>query len=1508
MTRADRRKFRTLALGVGTAATLLAITVVVVVSAVGSRAGTLVSSTGCSNTRASNLRFDPITGAEGTSVYITGSNFADVTDITFNGKSVNSFSIVSATEITTAVPGGASSGPIAIVSNATPITSDTCFTTTSPAVTSFSPTSGAAGTVLTITGTNFTGATAVRFNGSPATPTSVSATSITVTVPANAVTGLVSVETPVSTGVATRTFSVSSAAITEFSPALGAAGTVVTITGANLSGAMAVRFGTTPAATFTNVSATTVRATVPANVTSGPISIKTAAGTATASAGFAAPPSITSFSPATAAPGSTVTLTGTNLSSVTSVGFTGTTAEPTFTIDSPTQITTTVPTDATTGQLSVRGTAFAISATPLTISPSISSIWPTNGLAGTVVTITGFNLSKLNAVIFNGIPAQFQTVSYTQVTATVPTGSTAGAVRVLSAAGDANSPVAFGPQTVPALPTDSGGPISVPTPSSGSGSTTTTTPTTSAPTATTTPATTTPSTTSAPATTATATEPTTTTPTTAAPASTAPSTTSAATTTTAPTAAAAPTTLSAARIALSNQVGTSTTDTSGVLTWNGTADATFGKLRIPVSLRYTSETNWTLTANNATASFAIRSVTLSIGSITGTVTATPSSTVWDLRGKLASAASIIGDSGATANGRLALLAGGTVRIQPSCPRVAETTSVCPANDTASMFLALQADGTGTGSGFYANLGSGIPAQPSGAYSAAANLATGAFVMLGTFDATSTANLVSETIVMSSLTLKVAANDPTFAALPGDITIDSGSANGGFDVLVSGRGRVSVPMIGSFAITKLSIAYADGGTVTVGTLSNKADLGGARMGSIAYFGAQQDTAAKVLGTMVRVPARTFMFAGSLPTPRWIHENLGVPKDNFGAYATYTTNGLLKITAVIPASLKLPPIPRVKTTISAFTLTAIVDFEPNVGSEFGFQIAANGSMTINDNNPVEFVLAAKYLSTCTSAGPAIGPQQVGVPAPTVCYTEKSPEFTASISAAGANGGAVWPNVFGITGLSLNTVAIQIGLTPSVFPYVSIGLAGDGTIPGKLREYMGIDSNANIPVSFVMNLSSVRPCLSVTVGDPNSSTPIAAFPPKSQAVTVTLLSLLVSPLGCSVGIFDVPAGLQIRAKTKVMATTVDLFGAYDPNPGGPPGLPKTPQLRAWLTVDNPTSDQSFRIDGQLRFFAAAGGWNPAPRVEIAGGIKVGGAARINVFGSCTVLIGCSATGSGNVSLNGFGLEMTVTVKNLLTSLMAFEASGSLRVAGAQVTVSGSAQPATNSYSFSGSGTFPSGSPLRSFDVELASLFNPPKVENGSPVYVPPTFRARFRAAGSLGGRFTAVSGSSSEFTTGWVNLIPNLSDLTLVISPNLDLGLVSVPVTLGFVVCLTGSCAGRVTPRFNFTSTFKGLPFHIPDTDLGNDWGFNASTSAYFSGSDQVGNRNAGLRGSFSGDVTLGISSSAGLTVGSNVKVTVYVGAGGWDKIGSRGTDMDISGANFRFCYSRRVAGKNFKICIP
>jgi hypothetical protein len=65
-----------------------------------------------------------------------------------------------------------------------------------PTITSFSPKSGPVGKVVTIKGTNLTGATKVTFNGKAATITSDTATKIKVKVPASATTGKIQVTTP----------------------------------------------------------------------------------------------------------------------------------------------------------------------------------------------------------------------------------------------------------------------------------------------------------------------------------------------------------------------------------------------------------------------------------------------------------------------------------------------------------------------------------------------------------------------------------------------------------------------------------------------------------------------------------------------------------------------------------------------------------------------------------------------------------------------------------------------------------------------------------------------------------------------------------------------------------------------------------------------------------------------------------------------------------------------------------------------------------------------------------------------------------------------------------------------------------------------------------------------------------------------------------------------------------------------------------------------------------------
>jgi hypothetical protein len=160
---------------------------------------------------------------------------------------------------------------------------------TVPAVTSFSPSSGSAGTPVTVTGTSFLGATAVAFGGVVGTFAVQSATSLQATVPVGARTGPISVTNGSGTGRSASSFTVIPApTISSFTPMSGPVGTIVTVTGTVFTGATAARFNGV-SASFTVDSATRITATVPAGATTGPVSVTTPGGTATSAESFTVP-------------------------------------------------------------------------------------------------------------------------------------------------------------------------------------------------------------------------------------------------------------------------------------------------------------------------------------------------------------------------------------------------------------------------------------------------------------------------------------------------------------------------------------------------------------------------------------------------------------------------------------------------------------------------------------------------------------------------------------------------------------------------------------------------------------------------------------------------------------------------------------------------------------------------------------------------------------------------------------------------------------------------------------------------------------------------------------------------------------------------------------------------------------------------------------------------------------------------------------------------------------------
>ncbi|MFL5952559.1 MAG: IPT/TIG domain-containing protein [Gaiellaceae bacterium] len=168
---------------------------------------------GCSTVAAAPVvsTFTPGSGAPGTTVTVTGSGFSGASAVTFNGVA-STFSVGPDTQLTATVPASATTGPIAVTTAGLTGTTSTAFTVTAapakPSIASFSPTSGKAGTVVTISGSGFTGVTAVAFSGTGASYTVVSETTISATVPRGAKSGPISVTNQGGTATSSQSFQV----------------------------------------------------------------------------------------------------------------------------------------------------------------------------------------------------------------------------------------------------------------------------------------------------------------------------------------------------------------------------------------------------------------------------------------------------------------------------------------------------------------------------------------------------------------------------------------------------------------------------------------------------------------------------------------------------------------------------------------------------------------------------------------------------------------------------------------------------------------------------------------------------------------------------------------------------------------------------------------------------------------------------------------------------------------------------------------------------------------------------------------------------------------------------------------------------------------------------------------------------------------------------------------------------------------------------------------------------
>jgi YD repeat-containing protein len=173
------------------------------------------------------------------------------------------------------------------------------------AVSEFTPNKGPVGTTLTVNGTGFSATSSqdhVVFGCGTSctvegTITSATTTQLVTTVPGTAVTGTFTVTSPNGSAGSGGPFTITvsdAPTITGSTPSSGLAGTSVTISGTNFDPLLAnnrVRFNASSPTYVTAVTPTSITTSVPTATASGPISVATPAGTAVSTMDFIIPPS-----------------------------------------------------------------------------------------------------------------------------------------------------------------------------------------------------------------------------------------------------------------------------------------------------------------------------------------------------------------------------------------------------------------------------------------------------------------------------------------------------------------------------------------------------------------------------------------------------------------------------------------------------------------------------------------------------------------------------------------------------------------------------------------------------------------------------------------------------------------------------------------------------------------------------------------------------------------------------------------------------------------------------------------------------------------------------------------------------------------------------------------------------------------------------------------------------------------------------------------------------------------
>ncbi|AUH41179.1 IPT/TIG domain-containing protein [Streptomyces sp. CMB-StM0423] len=322
-----------------------------------------------------------------------------------------------------------------------------------PVISALNPTQGpaAGGNQVTISGSAFTGATAVRFGTNSATFGVVSNSSITAVAPPGSGAVTVRVTSPSGTSNGLTYTYVPAPVLSGLVPGQGptSGGTQVVLTGTGFTGATSVHFGAASAA-FTVNNDTQITATAPAGSGSVAVTVTTPGGTSnsiTYTYVTAPAPVLIDLDPhfGPNGGGNSVTILGAGLTGTTAVHFAAQTAG--YVAVSDNEITATAPAGTGTAVVTVTtpgGTSSTSIGNPYYTylpQPVLTSLAPNTGptTGGTDITINGTALTYTDKVLFGATLANFAAISDTIVVATAPPGTGTAPLTVHTPGGTSNS-------------------------------------------------------------------------------------------------------------------------------------------------------------------------------------------------------------------------------------------------------------------------------------------------------------------------------------------------------------------------------------------------------------------------------------------------------------------------------------------------------------------------------------------------------------------------------------------------------------------------------------------------------------------------------------------------------------------------------------------------------------------------------------------------------------------------------------------------------------------------------------------------------------------------------------------------------------------------------------------------------------------------------------------------------------------------------------------------------------